>query len=593
MKPEDGANRLNESDTYATRVPSPGSLEALAIAQEASRRDLSKAKAVGREEFDRGLIDCGFLGAEELQTTVEGLAAEGRPTDSETLARHLVQIGKLTRYQASALYQGKGRSLQIGPYVVLDKLGSGGMGMVFKARFRKGGPEVALKLLPPSASKHPKSVLRFRREAEIMDKLNHPNLVPSHEIGKYGGVHYLVMDYVEGRDLDRVVRSGGPMKLHRAVDCIIQAARGLAAAHERGIVHRDIKPANLLLDSRGVVRVLDLGLARITQGDDSVKDAASAPSLTASGIIMGTVDYLPPEQSDDSKRADHRADIYALGCTLYYLLNGKSPYSGETIMQRLLAHHQKPIPSLRDTRPEVPVEIDQLFQKMMAKSPEARPQSIAEVAEDLEAWRNRSGGGKGLRVYNQGRASKSVAPGATSKPEPPDWQPTEDAEPYDLLTFVRDELLTPDTPRTPSEPGPPMPRKSKKSRNRKTAIDLILRGLVAAASLVVLVRFFPKELFPSKTPATPAKIEPAAIVEPPVVVEAPKPTPTPKVEPPKVDAVKTPKTVERPLEGPPPGPSRLEELMRPPPPVALPGPPRNGPAAQKKGQGPHRGPGSP
>ncbi len=583
MKPDAGTDQRTEDDPYATRAPSPESIEALAVARGPLVDESSKARGVGREEFDRGLIDCGFLSAEGLRSILDALETEGQPTDSENLARFLVHRGKLTRYQASALFQGKGRSLKIGPYVVLDKLGSGGMGMVFKARLRKGGSEIALKLLPPSASKHPKSVLRFRREAEIMEKLNHPNVVSAHEIGQFGGVHYLVMDYVEGRDLDRIVRASGPMKFPRAVDCLIQAARGLAAAHERGIVHRDIKPANLLLDSSGVVRVLDLGLARITQGDDSVKDVASAPSLTASGIIMGTVDYLPPEQSDDSKRADHRADIYALGCTLYFLVTGRPPFSGESIMQRLLAHHKNPIPSLKEARPDAPVEVEAIYRRMMAKSPDDRPQSIAEVADSLEAWRNRAGSGKSLRVFNDGRAAKSTAP-----PSP------DDTEPYDLLTFVRDQLFEPsseaEAPTIPEAVLGPV-RRPRKSRKQKALIDLAIRGLVAAAALAVLIRFFPKEWFRSGTSATPAHVAPISNVETPAPVVVEVPETKPKSEPPKPEPIATPKAVESPPEGPPPGPSRLEELIRPPPPEGLPPPspePRNSPNTGKKGQNPLR-----
>jgi serine/threonine protein kinase len=593
MKPNDPTNPVSEIDPYATRVPSPESIEALELAkiQDSLKDESSKSRGVGRLEFDRGLIDCGFLGVEEFRVILEGLETEDHPSDSERLARHLVRLGKLTRYQASALFQGKGRSLLIGPYVVLDKLGSGGMGMVFKARLRQGGPDVALKLLPPSASRHPRAVLRFRREAAIMEKVNHPNVVSSHEIGQYGGVHYLVMDYVEGRDLDRVVRSGGPMKLTRAVDCVIQAARGLASAHGQGIVHRDIKPANLLLDTKGVVRVLDLGLARITEGDESVKDNASAPSLTASGIIMGTVDFLPPEQSDDSKRADHRADVYALGCTLYFLLTGKPPYSGESIMQRLLAHHQKPIPSLRDARPDVPAEVDAIYQKMMAKSPEDRPQSIGEVADALEAWRNQPTVGTKRRVFDQAQAAKSGVADLESKTEGSDRRPTEEPESYDLMTFVREQLFEPDSGETIRDPAPIPARRPKKGRKRMAPIDLLVRGLVAAAALVVLIRFS-KDLFRSTTPEPPAKDAPAVVDERPQAaplpgVEVMKPRPEPQAS--EVKAV-APRQVA------PTGPSRLEELLRPPPPgEGSPGslPPRPGSTPRKKDQESPRRPGSP
>jgi serine/threonine protein kinase len=548
MKTDDGPP---EADTYATRAPGPESLEAMALASEESAAGGGgRIQGLGLEEFERSLIDCGFLDADGLRAALAETSPDGRRSDAEGLARNLVRLGKLTRYQAAALYQGKGKALLIGPYVVLAKLGSGGMGMVFKARLRDGGPEVALKLLPPSASKHPQAVLRFRREAAILEKLDHPNIVSSHDIGAYNGVHYLVMDYVEGSDLDKVVRSGGPLKVVKAVDCVIQAARGLAAAHERGIVHRDIKPANLLLEAKGVVRILDLGLARITQGDDTIDGQASAPSLTASGIIMGTVDFLPPEQSDDSKRADHRADIYSLGCTLHYLLTGKPPYSGETLMQKLVAHHQKPIPSLVEARPDVPPEIDAIFRTMLAKAPDDRPQSMLEVVKKLEAWREWNGGGKTLRVFDQAGGSK---PEGSGKPSMAGRKP-EETETYDLQTFVRTELFEPELEDTFEGPEPIPPRKSKKARNLRRKADLALRWLVAAAAIVVLIRFFPK--ISLELPAASKLAKPAPKVITPTVEE---------VVPPKVEVAPNAK----PESPPPPTPKAAE----PEPPEPFPGPP--------------------
>jgi serine/threonine protein kinase len=586
MKTGDGPNGPTETDPYATRAPGPESLEAMAVANDEAARNGGRLQGVSLEEFERGLLDCGFLDAEGIRQALAETLPDERWSDAEGLARTLVRLGKLTRYQAAALFQGKGKALLIGPYVVLSKLGSGGMGMVFKARVRQGGPEVALKLLPPSASKHPHSVLRFRREASILEKLDHPNIVSSHDIGAYNGVHYLVMDYVEGSDLDRVVRSAGPMKLGRAVDCVIQAARGLAAAHERGIVHRDIKPANLLLDAKGVVRVLDLGLARITQGDDTIEGDKSAPSLTASGIIMGTVDFLPPEQSDDSKRADHRADIYSLGCTLYYLLTGKPPYSGETLMQKLLAHHQKPIPSLVDVRPEIPPDIDALFKAMLAKNPDDRPQSMGEVLKRLEAWQSSKTGSKSLRVFG------GVG---TSKSENRDQTPSNDvklpgeSETYDLQTYVRSELFEPDEEAETLEGPAPIPsRKSKKARNVRRKIDLALRCLVALAAIAVLIRFFPKiPLEPPKasTPVKSVSVPAVEVIPPKVKVEAP----TPPVVVPQAKVA----------ESPPPG-SPSEPLIGPPfdpPPPHFPGegppPPRPGekrppPPPKKDGRPPRR-----
>jgi serine/threonine protein kinase len=276
------------------------------------------------------------------------------------------------------------------------------MGVVFKARHRDFVDPVALKILTPSSSRNADSVRRFRREAKLLARLEHPNLVTAHDIGEHGGVHFLVMDYVDGNDLDQLVKAGGPMRPARAVDLVIQAARGLAAAHHRQIVHRDLKPANIMVDGKGTVRVLDLGLARVigasvaADGKDSILDGR----LTETGIIMGTVDYLSPEQSKDSKRVDHRADIYSLGCTFHYLLTGMPPYPRETIMQRLLAHHQDEIPSLRTHRPEIPEALDVAFRRMMAKAPDHRQQSMTKVIESLESCRGPRSSGKLLLVFD-------------------------------------------------------------------------------------------------------------------------------------------------------------------------------------------------
>ncbi len=226
--------------------------------------------------------------------------------------------------------------------------------------------------------------MRFRREVEAAGKLKHPNLVAAQDADEDRGVHFLVMDYVEGRDLDRTVQDRGLMPVNQAVDCLIQAARGLEAAHAQGIIHRDIKPGNLMLDSTGTGRVLDLGLARIVDAANPYGKSTKG-RLTQSGMYMGTIDYMAPEQAEDSHRVDHRADIYSLGCTLYYLLTGKAPFVGETVLKTLMAHRERPAPSLRIARPDVSSALDAVYLKMMAKKPEDRPASMTKVVALLQA----------------------------------------------------------------------------------------------------------------------------------------------------------------------------------------------------------------
>jgi serine/threonine protein kinase len=213
--------------------------------------------------------------------------------------------------------------------------------------------------------------------------LNHPNIVTAYDSGEHEGILYLVMEYVEGKDLGTLVKQRGPMALKGAMNCVLQAARGLQYAHAKGIVHRDIKPGNLLIDSDGNVKVLDMGLARyMTSTTEEVPDAER---LTQPGQVMGTGEYMAPEQAADPRHADHRADVYALGCTLYRLLTGRPPYVADTLVAMLMAHRDSPIPSLSSAVIGATPDVNAIFQRMIAKRPEDRYQSMADVIADLEA----------------------------------------------------------------------------------------------------------------------------------------------------------------------------------------------------------------
>ncbi|MFO0870822.1 MAG: bifunctional serine/threonine-protein kinase/formylglycine-generating enzyme family protein [Pirellulales bacterium] len=330
---------------------------------------------VSPNRFRKSLVSSGLMSADEVQTFWQTLSREEQPTDGETFSRVLIDRGRLTPFQAAELLAGGDTPLVLGDYVLVGRIGAGGMGQVFKAQHRHMKRAAAIKLLPKDLTKNEDAIRRFQREVEVAAKLSHPNIVQTYDAGVQKGVWYLVMEFVDGRDLSVVVAKQGPLPVGVAVDYVRQAARGLAFAHESGVVHRDIKPANLLLDNKGTVKILDMGLARI----DDEQVAAARDGLTQPGQVMGTVDYMAPEQALDTRNADARVDIYSLGCTLWRLLTGQNLYQGETLVRRLLAHQAQPIPSLVKERPDVPPTLGALFERMVAKQPAQRVQTMVEV----------------------------------------------------------------------------------------------------------------------------------------------------------------------------------------------------------------------
>ena len=337
------------------------------------------------ERFLECLSQSGLLSEAELSEVREEASSGDIARDASSLAAELVRRQRLTEYQAQVLCGGKSGGLLLGNYVVLDEIGAGGMGVVFRAEHRRMKRMVAVKLLPQSLTNSSTAISRFHREVEAAAKLTHPNIVAAYDADEAAGAHFLVMEYVAGTDLSRLVRTRGVVSVATAVDLIAQVSRGLDHAHRRGVVHRDIKPGNLLLDEHGVVKILDMGLARVLESDLPQEE------LTQSGRLMGTVDYMAPEQALDVKRADQRADIYSLGCTLYFLLAGRAIAPDGTMTTKLLWHQTHAVPSLLDVAPDAPPALDELFQRMFAKKPDDRPQSLAEVLQALEPIRRELG----------------------------------------------------------------------------------------------------------------------------------------------------------------------------------------------------------
>jgi tRNA A-37 threonylcarbamoyl transferase component Bud32 len=306
--------------------------------------------------------------------------ADGSPPDAEAMAQFLIERDLLTSWQCEKLLAGKSKGFFLKNYKLLRHLGSGGMSSVYLAEHRYLQRRAAIKVLPQNRIEDSSYLARFYREGKAAAKLDHANVVRIYELDNEDKTHYQVMEYVEGRDLQVMVKQDGPLDYETAANYIAQAAEGLAHAHEVGLIHRDIKPANLLVDLKGVVKVLDLGLARMSD-----EKQASLTQMHDENVL-GTADYLPPEQALSSHNVDARADIYSLGCTLYFLLTGHPPFPEGTLPQRLMAHQTQEPASILIDRPDAPRALVEICQKMMAKKADNRYQSANEVRDALRQW---------------------------------------------------------------------------------------------------------------------------------------------------------------------------------------------------------------
>jgi len=330
---------------------------------------------------------------------------EARCPTSQALAKELLQRGWLTAYQAKQLLQGKTDTLVLGPYILLERVGEGAMGEIFKARHASMNRLAALKILRKDLLTDSDAVGRFYREVEVLSHVSHPNIVRAYDADVIGQTHFLAMEYVEGTDLDQLVRERGPLSIPEACDYIRQAANGLQHAHEKGLVHRDIKPSNLLVSQAkpplkptssteldmsacgseyGLVKILDLGLARLQQPAEGSR-TRNLTLLAGNQVMQGTPDYMAPEQALDFHSADIRADIYSLGCTLYFLLAGKPPFEG-SLHEKLLKHQTAEPAHITSVRGDVPAGLLPIMRKMLAKKPPDRYQTPGELARHLNSF---------------------------------------------------------------------------------------------------------------------------------------------------------------------------------------------------------------
>lgn len=300
------------------------------------------------------------------------------PEEPGPCAAALVRDGLLTQFQAEQLLQGKRRGFRIGNYRILERLGFGGMGLVYLSEHVLMRRQVAIKVLSRVRMTDPTIVARFYREARAAAALEHPNLIRAYDIGQEDDLHYLVMEYREGTDLQALVARHGPLSIPRTAHYLRQVALGLQHAHEARIVHRDIKPGNLLLDRRGTVKILDLGLALSGHPEENV---------ITQGELLGSADYLAPEQALDSHRVDIRADIYSLGATAYFLLTGRAPFGdAKTVGQKLVYKQTRQPPPIRTLRADVPEALAAVIARMLAIDPAERYQDPAAVAAALAPW---------------------------------------------------------------------------------------------------------------------------------------------------------------------------------------------------------------
>jgi serine/threonine protein kinase len=319
-----------------------------------------------------------LLPAARLDTFVHQISAAGSPHTPRELANLLVAAGLVTYFQADQFLQGKWRGFTIGKYKVLERIGTGGMGTVYLCEHLSVCRKVAIKVLPTSQADNPSALGRFYREARAAGVLDHPNLVKAHDVDQEGGLHYLVMEYIDGASLQEIVSRFGPLAAARACHYIRLAAQGLQAAHDAGLVHRDVKPANILVERNGNVRVLDLGLARFY--NDNIDPLTLKYD---NSNVLGTADYVSPEQAVNSHEADIRSDIYSLGATFYFCLTGRPPFPDGKVPQKLVWHQVRQPTPVRELRPGLPHGMAAVLERMMAKNPAHRYQTPAEVVAAL------------------------------------------------------------------------------------------------------------------------------------------------------------------------------------------------------------------
>ena len=480
------------------------------------------------EVLIESLRESGLFTPEQFVEMLRELAPLG--SDSTILMRHLLESERLSAYQLRKVVTGKAAELFLGPYVISDKLGEGGMGRVYRATQIRVGREVALKVIRPSLIANPIVRGRYDREAKAAERLEHPNIVRLLDADEVNGQFYLALEFIDGLDLARLVKNHGVLSVPETCEYMRQAALGLQHAHEQGFIHRDIKPSNIVVSgerhvpqARGPahVKLLDMGLVR-----GGFEESPGDLDLTRDGTVVGTPDYMAPEQAKNSSTVDHRADLYGLGCTFYLLLTGKPPFPDGNAIEKLFQHQTDAPQPLQSLRHDVPPMLAHIVARLMAKKPADRFHSAGELAMALIPLAH-----YGSRAYPipgwvaQANPADTLPPSALYTPIPPPVTtprpvghlkleaarpPVVEASPFDFPPEAASAALRQHSTRMPR---PSIEEEPQRSRSYLVIAAIVAFLLVLAAMTWVAVKYIEKN---RSIPSTPTEVKPTIpIVEPP------------------------------------------------------------------------------
>jgi serine/threonine protein kinase len=445
------------------------------------------------ERFLKAVLRSGLLDRAQLQAALRDLARDQRE-DPEAVADYLVRIGQLSRFQARKLMQGMPGGLVLGPFQILAPIGKGGMGTVYLARDVRGSQLLALKVLTPKKARESERLLaRFRREMEMCQRVAHPHIAWTCDVGVCQGVYYIAMEYIPGKSLYRVVCDDGLLDVPRAARLFGEIAVALDHAHHQGLIHRDLKPSNIQITPNDHAKLMDLGLA-ITQGEA----VASREVVGGHGYVVGTMDYIAPEQAADAAGVDPRSDIYALGSTLYFALTGQPPFPGGTTLEKLHRHRsEKPLP-LEQLNPALPPGFCRLVRRMMAKRPEDRFPNAHALQQELAPWANGQAvqplDKPGDTHYEQAIHSIETAEPSIEVIQEP--MPIEEPGPVCTAVLIAEELPACKPEETKSalssgqQKAPPAPASQMAKTDARLSVGLLLVVMAAIAAVAVAMFAF-------------------------------------------------------------------------------------------------------